>query len=532
MDSGGDAGVALSPVLLGRPPVYRRGDSETNEYDHHQPTNPQQPGVLSPDDDDLSKSGAESSRVELLGPYEGQQQQPPPPRRTKLPRAVSFAPLSSYPGEAGGRHATFRSSSSWPPSEPASSLDQIRWCGVVSPGQWWWWWHPSFTMYLCFALGLVFAVGHHLYYASLDGTPAEEQTWTLRYGSILAYAAKAGLSAAVIAAYKQRVWVTVRNRFLAVGALDALFAAGEDMAALLNLGFLRGAVGAYLLAAFAWTTPLVVILTANTLLVEPRRRTYNTTCPAVRTLNFTFEETNEWRAPTEIDGLFENPVSLWNTTRRVDDEGNDRNPEWFDYYTGSSPGLQQTTTLGAFLEEVVPRKHAAAEICGIGWNCTFTINFTAPGYQCTELASGVGSVPRNLSQESGEAVPPFGTDLLLPRGNFSYYAVSTRGEYSMQQLKEVGIGGIPLMDPPYPDHFGALRTEPLIWVGYTVINHPNQTQPTRYDPGWDDALTPKIFACEHRETDYVANFTYIDVSPTCPAARAIVSFPTTRHSKK
>lgn len=492
-------GVDLSP--LGRPPVYRR-HGHTDEYYQMSP----QPGTPSLSEDDLVKGGVapSDSRADLLR-HEGQHEHQPAPNITSTPRSVSFAPPSSlsktfsYPSPVG-RHATYRSSSSWP-SEPASLSFGCCGGGV-------WQWHPSFSMYLCFVVGILFSVCHHLYYLYLNGKPAENQTWMLRYGSFLAYAAKAGFSAAVISAYKQRVWVTVRNRFLSISALDALFAAGEDMMAMLNLDFLRGARGAYLLASFAWTTPFVVILTANTLLVEPRRMTYNTTCPGIRTLNFSFEETNEWRNPTEIDGLFENPVSLWNTTKRADDS----DPDWFDYYTGPSSGFQQTTTLGAFLEEVVARKHAAAEVCGVGWNCSFTVNFTAPGYQCTELASGVGSVPRNLTQESGEAAPPFGTDLLLPRGNFSYYAYTTAGEYSMRQLNNVSVGGIPLMDPPYPDHFGALRTEPLIWVGYTVINHPNQTQPTRDEPGWDDAFTPKIFACEHRETDYIANFTYIDVS--------------------
>lgn len=474
-----------------------------------------QPGSPAFSDDDFTKggvvgviggrhggghSGHTDSRIELL--MEDNEQRVPPKAKAGISRAVvSFAPSSptfAYPSP-GAPPGPPNTSKSWP-SEPASWSFQC--CGGV------WQWHPSFSMYLCFVFGILFAVGHHIYYLLLDGKPALDQTWMLRYGSFLAYAAKAGLSAAVISAYKQRMWVTVRNRFLSVSTLDAMFAAGEDMMAMANVGFLRDAKGAYLLASFAWTTPFVVILTANTLLVEPRRMTYNTTCPAVRTLNFSFEETNEWRTPTEIDGLFENPVSLWNTTRPSDDS----DPNWFDYYTGPSSGFQQTTTLGAFLEEVVARKSASVDICGAGWNCTFTINFTAPGYQCTELASGVDSVPRNLTQETGEAVPPFGTDLLLPRGNYSYYAYTSGGEYSMQQLKNVGIGGMPQMDPPYPDHFGALRTEPVIWVGYSVLNHPNQTQPSRNESGWDDAFTPKIFACEHRETVYVANFTYVDVS--------------------
>lgn len=488
---------SLDLSSVGEPPVGHRDGHD--EWSPRMPFHSNECFQMSPQpvhsalsDDDLSKGGVEQtdSRVELLTEDE------PSVKKATPTRAVSFAPSSttfSYPSP--GKHI----SPSWP-SEPASW--SFSFCGGV------WQWHPSFSMYLCFVFGILCSVGHHIYYLALDGQPAINQTEMLRYGTFLAYAAKAGFSATVISAYKQRVWVTVRNRFVTISALDAMFAAAEDMVTMLNLDFLRHAKGAYALALFAWTTPLVVILTANTLLVEPRQMSHDTTCPAVRTLNFTFEETNEWRNPTQIDGLFENPVSLWNTTKRADDS----DPNWFDYYTGPSPNFQQTASLGAFLEEVVARKHASADTCGVGWNCTFTINFTAPGYQCMELASGVDSVPQNLTQESGEAVPPFGTDLLLPRGNFSYYAFTSGGEYSGTQLENVSIGGIPLMSPPYPDHFGALRTEPVIWVGYTILNYPNQSQPTRNEPGWDEAFTPKIFACEHRETAYVANFTYIDVS--------------------
>lgn len=395
------------------------------------------------------------------------------------------------------------------PAYPSPGLAPTStWSSHRRPEGWKLGWHPSLSMYICFLFGILCAVGHHIYYASLDGQVAENQSEMLRYGTILAYAAKAGFSAAVISAFKQRVWVTVRSRFMSIRALDSMFAAAEDMVAMLDFEFLRDAKAAYALALFGWTTPLVVILTSNTLLVEPMTMSFNESCPAVRTLNFSFEETYEWRHPVKIDGLYEIPVSIWNTTKRDDDS----DPDWFDYYTGPSLAFQSIATLGAFLEEVVPRKNASIDTCGAGWNCTFTINFTAPGYNCTEMANGVGAVSQNLTQESGEAVSPFAnTDFLLPRGNYSYYAFTSGGEYSMTQMTNVSIGGIPNIAPSdYPTDLGALRTEPVIWIGYSVLNKPNETQPFRNESTWADAFTPKIFACEHRETAYVANFTYVD----------------------
>lgn len=190
-------------------------------------------------------------------------------------------------------------------------------------------------------------------------------------------------SAAVISAFKQRTWLTVRNRFLSIRALDSIFAAAEDVVAMFNLEFFCAAQGAFALAFFAWTTPLVVILTANTLLVLPKPMVFNTTCPNVRSLNFSFEETYDFRAPDKVDQAFELPLSLWNTTKRED--GSD--PNWFDYYTGPNTFIQQSATLAAFLKEVVPRKNSSMDTCGAGWNCTFLIEFTGPGYQCSEVAS-------------------------------------------------------------------------------------------------------------------------------------------------
>lgn len=487
-----DDGVDLSSLKAGRPgpgpiqrqgpePLYHQQNASTTRMPFHGDESfPGTPQMYTPEPYNGQYAGAQrDSQAELL--LDSQ-------RNRHSSRSVSFGPSTTfmYPGQDKA-----------PPSR-ASSL-RPRSCRPR--------WHSSFSMYICFIFGLLCAVGHHIFYASLDGEPAESQTEMLRYGTFLAYAAKAGFSAAAISAFKQRIWVTVRSRFMSISALDSMFAAAEDMTALLNWEFIKDAKAAFALVFFAWTTPLVVILTANTLLVEPRTIVSNTRCPSVRSLNFTYEDLNDWRKPTRIDGLFEIPVSIWNTTKR-DDQTDD---DWFDYYTGPSPNFQQTATLGAFLQEVVARKNASYEVCESGYNCTFNVEFTAPGYNCTEVASGAGSTPVNLTQETGEAEPPFGTDILLPQGQYSYYAYATGGEYSTTQLKNVGVSGIPnIPNSELPAHFGALRTEPVIWIGYVVLNKPGEVQPNRSDPGWEDAFTPKIFACEHRETSYVANFTYTD----------------------
>ncbi|CCC11700.1 unnamed protein product [Sordaria macrospora k-hell] len=364
-------------------------------------------------------------------------------------------------------------------------------------------------MYLCLLFGVACAASHHFYYWSLDGRPATNQIKMMRYGTMLAFGAKAGLSAAVIVAFRQRVWTTVRKRFMTVGALDALFSATEDSQAVMSWEMVQSAKVAALLAAYVWLAPLVVVLTSNTLLVVPRRVQTPEMCPGVRTLNFTFEETYEWRKPPKIDRLFEIPLSLWNTTKEPEKD----DPGWFDYYTAPNPSFQNTATIGSFLEEAVMRKNAPIETCGSGWNCSFEIQFIAPAYKCTDLGSGVDSKVTNLTQESGTIAPPFNMDVLLPKGKFTYYAFTSGGEYSTTQMKEVGIGGRPTMKSPFPKHLGAFRTEPVIWLGYVTLADDTKPVPSSpSDPAWSTAFIPHIFACENYESNYTVRINYTDAA--------------------
>lgn len=107
-------------------------------------------------------------------------------------------------------------------------------------------------MYVLFLLGFAFAVGHHAFYQSLNDRPANDQLSMLRYGAAFAFAAKACLVSAVIVAYRQRIWTTVRSRMLSVAALDSLFAATEDLSALLNLEVYQQAKVAITLAILVW----------------------------------------------------------------------------------------------------------------------------------------------------------------------------------------------------------------------------------------------------------------------------------------
>ncbi|TDZ16620.1 hypothetical protein Cob_v010458 [Colletotrichum orbiculare MAFF 240422] len=377
-------------------------------------------------------------------------------------------------------------------------------------------WHPSWNMYFFLFAGIAFALGHHFFYSSLDGAEVTNQLRMLRYGAALSFLSKASLGSAVILAFRQRVWMTVRRKVLTLAAVDSLFAAAEDMSAIFNFEVFKQARVAMVLALYVWCTPLVVILTSDTLAVQPMTKVENTTCPSVRTLNFSHEETNDFRTGQRINNLFELSVSLWNTT-----SADTSAAHFFDYWTGTSTQFDEVATSAVYQKKPLERSGAGVEICGMGWNCTYTINFTGPGYKCTELASGVNSKPKQLNG----ATVPFPMEMLAPTGNHTYIAHASLGEYSNPQINDTGDAGIPARAPDLPEHLGALRTEPVLWFGYAHVDDPSVPQPANSSaPGWDTAYTPKIFACEHYETEYQVLFNYTNsVQKTTVESRTFVS---------
>lgn len=119
-----------------------------------------------------------------------------------------------------------------------------RWCELSS----------SYSMCLFFLCGLAFAIGHDRFYAGLNGgsTEFEKQLVMWRYGTVLAYASKASFIACMITAFRQCVWATAHDKVLSLAALDSLFAATDDIRALMNLEVYWKASFAMALAIIFW----------------------------------------------------------------------------------------------------------------------------------------------------------------------------------------------------------------------------------------------------------------------------------------
>lgn len=80
------------------------------------------------------------------------------------------------------------------------------------------WQQPTFmcSMLLC---GLILAIGHHVYYHSLSGSPAGDatrQAWSIRFGTAFAFLVVACFKAITVSALGQYLWSVVRSKCLKI----------------------------------------------------------------------------------------------------------------------------------------------------------------------------------------------------------------------------------------------------------------------------------------------------------------------------
>ncbi|KAF4453860.1 hypothetical protein F53441_3546 [Fusarium austroafricanum] len=369
--------------------------------------------------------------------------------------------------------------------------------------------HRPWNMCVLVVVGTLFAIGHHLFYLNLDGKEADDQSLMLRYGTVIAFCAKASLGTAVALSFYQKAWQVVRYKMARLETVDSIFTANSDVFSLLTWSSIKKAKIGTLLALYCWLTPLVVVLTSDTLsVIVGVKEEQQALCPSARTLNFENEEIVYWREATKfrINGYYEASVSLWNSTVPGGEDPGTPTSTKFDYYTDSSQQYDgRILTIPALTGEAAVRKEWASEVCAEGWNCSYVVDFVAPGYKCEELASGVGSKVKKL----GDAIAPFNTSAIAPMGNLTYYAITDRGDYeNLQMVTEPP--GIPKAKPPYPNNFAAFRTEPIVWIGYATVDDYSVPQPGMpHEGNWYKAYTPVIIGCEHYEVNYTVKFEFI-----------------------
>ena len=216
-----------------------------------------------------------------------------------------------------------------------------------------------------------------------------------------------------------------------------------------------------------------------------------------------------------IDGHRSVSLSIWSSTVDKSTEmlNVPFNETFFDYWATSSYPLTLVADQSALSRSVIPRPGVALDICGGGWNCSYTISFKAPGYKCTEVARNRTLDGAALRKKKGALIF---AENLIPQGEYSYAVDSTTSTYAQPQLPEANTtaDGAPTFAPPYPKHLGAFKTEPAIWLGYSVYTGTGTPPETRETAGFNESYEAVVSSCEHYLTDYTVEFNHTSTTQT------------------
>ncbi|KAI1053456.1 hypothetical protein LB506_012547 [Fusarium annulatum] len=120
-------------------------------------------------------------------------------------------------------------------------------------------------------LGLILAIGHHLYYHYLDGRiikSQNQQEWFLRVGTGIAFLARALLSAAVGFAYTQILWRTLRSKSVTIEGVNSLFGVLHNAWDFTAWELWTATPALAVVAIIAWALPLIAVITPATLTVQ------------------------------------------------------------------------------------------------------------------------------------------------------------------------------------------------------------------------------------------------------------------------
>ncbi|CAK7202683.1 hypothetical protein SEUCBS139899_005409 [Sporothrix eucalyptigena] len=232
------------------------------------------------------------------------------------------------------------------------------------------WWSVASVVGF-FLASLALAIGHDQFYACLDGKVTDtssctlnhfnyfanpetsKQTWTLRYGTGLAFLVKTGLSVVVAIVAAQQVWYTLRRKAMTVGDIDNMFGMMNTPLAFGNVRLLWHAKTLSVLAIVSWCLPLVSVVAPATLSVELKAKTLSgvTTVPT-----FNLSDTTHW----VIDKL-EGPIGGFH----------------FDIGALFS---NMYTSAGAGQAGVVPINPPPFQ------NASYDMSFHGPSYKCSSLS--------------------------------------------------------------------------------------------------------------------------------------------------
>jgi hypothetical protein len=371
-------------------------------------------------------------------------------------------------------------------------------------------WHvhwriPTLMVFSMF-MGVVFALCQHFLYRWLHHKEIIDENkkfrWVL-YGRALAYCAKVAFGGCIILVYRQRIWRTFRDRALSVLSIDQFFGATEDPSIFGNWEAVSSAPIVVGIALVIWLVPLATIIFSPGALTFGSYLEESTLELMVPTLNFTAESDKDWRTPVKFpDGSNKRSMMYYNATNK-----SLAVPGAFDYFDQPSAEMVRIALLMAYnnMDHPNVRQGARQDACGGSFNCTYEQKFIGPGYQCTEVATGINDTGRLKEFDA-----PFDTTKLVPIGSEVYHGTVDLGAYARPQnaVFQKGPGGYPVGNAP--EDLGVFKSEPVLWIGWSYDT--NQTVPgsSPLNSSWTTFYEPHITRCVHMETEYTVQWNYTE----------------------
>jgi hypothetical protein len=141
-------------------------------------------------------------------------------------------------------------------------------------------WQAPTTIILSYAASLAFAIGHHVFYSSLDQLSVDEnlfnQQTNIAIGTAFAFLFRANLVLATCTAYWQVFWATALRNTLTISSIDALAGVLGSLLDFVSVKTFFLNPGLAVLAILAWLVPFASLLPPATLSVISAATTNNT----------------------------------------------------------------------------------------------------------------------------------------------------------------------------------------------------------------------------------------------------------------
>jgi hypothetical protein len=144
-------------------------------------------------------------------------------------------------------------------------------------------WQAPTVILLSYTASLAFAIGHHVFYTSLDQLSVDEnlfnQQTNIAIGTAFAFLFRANLVLATCTAYWQVFWATALRNTLTISSMDALAGVLGSLLDFASVKTFFRNPGLAVLALLAWIVPFASLLPPATLSVLPATMTNNTQIP-------------------------------------------------------------------------------------------------------------------------------------------------------------------------------------------------------------------------------------------------------------